>query len=174
MITVSRAASALHRAPNRCSVINLSFAPAKAPKESQARPKVLVINDESNVCELLQLYLEPQGLEVATVRTAEEARTLIARGQFDLIILDWELDGGLGLALLSLSKAAHPEIPVIMFTGGDPSDAFIEDGPTREADAVVRRKGSLAALSATIFRHLELPDAEAHDRVWRPKNSKRR
>ena len=173
MMTLSEPALVLPKPPNRFCTINLSFAPAATAKPSPAKPRVLVINGESNVCELLILYLEPRGLEVATVRTADEARTLIARGQFDLVVLDWELDGGQGLALLHLSKTQHPEIPVIVFTGGNLNDGLVENGLAREADTVVRRRNSLVALSATIFRHLEPRDAEPLDRVRAPMNDSR-
>lgn len=174
MLTLRSVAPSLANLPKRSCTFHPSFVSAETPKPSPAKPRILVINDESNVCELLLLYLEPQGLEVATVRTADEARTIIARGQFDLVVLDWELDGGQGMALLHLAKTQHPEIPVIIFTGGDLSDSLIEDGPAREADAVVSRKGSLADLSATIFRHLEPRDAEPLDRARAPMNYDRR
>jgi DNA-binding NtrC family response regulator len=166
MMTVGRAAPVLPNSPNRFRANNPSCVPEKAPEPSSAKPRVLVINDERNICELLLLYLEPLGLEVATVHRADEARTLITRGQFDLVVLDWELEGGQGLALLRLSKAEHPAIPVIIFTGGDLSDDYIENASAREADAVVRRKSSLGALVETIMRHLEPRDDRSHDRAW--------
>jgi DNA-binding NtrC family response regulator len=174
MLTLSRVDPSQPKPLNRSCTLDLSFVPAETPKPSPAKPRVLVINDKSNVCELLLLYLEPRGLEVATVHRADEARTIIARGQFDLVVLDWELDGRQGLALLHLAKTQHPEIPVIIFTGDDLHDGVVEDGLAGEADAVVRGKGSLTALSATIFRHLESRDGEPLDRARAPMNYDRR
>lgn len=120
----------------------------------QKEPRVLVVDDERPICELLSLYLGHKGLEVATVQTADEARALLRQGQFDLVVLDWKLDGAEGLDLLHLSKAQHPDIPVIIFTGTDLSEGSIESGLAREADAIVRKMGPLNTVCAEVFRHL--------------------
>jgi DNA-binding NtrC family response regulator len=118
------------------------------------KPRVLVIDDKDAVCNLLSLYLGEQGLEVATVRSAAEARAVIERGQFDLVILDWMLKGAERPDLLHLCTARHPDIPVIIFTAADLDEPCIKDLLARGADAVFRKKGPLDALSATICRSL--------------------
>ncbi len=102
-------------------------------------------------------------MEVATVRTTDGARTLVERGQFDLVILDWRLDGTTGQDLLHLSKSRHPDIPVILFTGADLSEGSMIAGVACEADAVVRKMGPLDALASAIFRHLDRRQAERRD-----------
>jgi len=145
------------------SAVAASCLASGRPDVRQAKPRVLVIDDESAICELLSLYLGQKGLEVATVRTAEEARGFVERGQFDLVILDWKLDGVEGLDLLHLSKARHPEIPVIIFTGTDLNEASLGSGLAREADAIVRKMGPLDALSTAIFRQLDRRHAQARN-----------
>jgi DNA-binding response OmpR family regulator len=113
------------------------------------------------------LYLEPMGLELATARTLEEARTLIARGQFDLAVLDW--DRAEGVDLVHLSKTQHPDIPIIVCTGGDRADGLLEGGLAREAEAVVNRKGSLGTLTASIFRHLKPRETRPRSEGWVPR-----
>jgi len=130
------------------------------PSVREAKPRVLVIDDEGAICELLSLYLGQKGLEVATVRTAREARVLVERGQFDLVILDWKLDGVEGLDLLHLSKTRHPERPVIIFTGTDLNEASLDTGLAKEADAVIRKMGPLDALSNAIFQNLDRRQAQ--------------
>ena len=125
------------------------------PDVRPAKPRVLVIDDESAMCELLSLYLGHKGLEVATVQRAGEARPIVERGQFDLVLLDWKLDGIEGLDLLQLCKARHPDIPVIIYTGADLNEGSLGSGLAREADAVIPKMGSLDALSTAIFRHLD-------------------
>jgi DNA-binding response OmpR family regulator len=107
------------------------------------------------MCELLSLYLGHKGLEVATVQRVGEARPIIERGHFDLVLLDWKLDGIEGLDLLHLSKALHPDIPVIIYTGADLNEGSLGSDLAREADAVIHKMGSLDALSTAIFRHLD-------------------
>jgi len=143
------------------SAVAASYLGSGRPEARLAKPRVLVIDDEIAVCELLSIYLGQKGLEVATVRTTDGARTLVERGQFDVVILDWKLDELAGLDLLRLSKTRHPDIPVIVFVGPDPNEGSIVNGLAREADAIVRKMGSLEALSTAIFRHLDRRPAES-------------
>jgi DNA-binding response OmpR family regulator len=143
-----------------CTVAASCLGPSRTAA-GQVRPRVLVIDDESSICELLSIYLGQKGLEVATVRTTDGARTLVERGQFDLVILDWKLDGVEGLDLLHLSKARHPDIPVIIFTGSDLNEGSLGRGLASEADAIVRKMGPLDALAAAISRQLDRRQAQA-------------
>jgi DNA-binding response OmpR family regulator len=163
MAAISEAILPLPNLSTWLSAVAASCLASGKPDVRQAKPRILVIDDESAICELLSIYLGQKGLEVATVRTTDGARTLVERGQFDLVILDWKLDGTEGLDLLHLSKARHPDIPVIIFTGADLNEGSISNGLAREADAVVRKMGPLDALASTIFRHLDRREAERHD-----------
>ena len=136
------------------SWLALAHAEARTPK-----PKVLLIDDEGAMLELVSLYLDGQGLEVASVRSTDGARVLVERGQFDLVILDWALAGAEGAELLRLSKAQHPDIPVIIFSRGD----LDQVGIAGEADAVVRKGSPLEALSVAIVRNLARRDVRARN-----------
>ena len=160
MAAISEAILPLPQLPNWLTAVAASCLAPERPTVQPAKPQVLVVDDDTAVCELLSIYLGQKGLEVATVRTTDGARTLVERGQFDLVILDWRLDGLAGLDLLRLSKARHPDIPVIVFVGADPYEGSIVNGLTREADAVVRKMGPLEALSTAIFKHLDRRQAE--------------
>jgi two-component system OmpR family response regulator len=142
-----------------CSVTASCLASGR-PKAREARPRVLVVDDESTLCELLSLSLGQKGLEVATVRSANEATVLVERGQFDLVILDGELDGAEGLNLLRLSKTRHPDIPVILFIGAGLDEPLPSSGLAHAPDAIVRKLDPLSALSAEVFRHLERRKAQ--------------
>jgi DNA-binding response OmpR family regulator len=161
MATINGATLLLPNLSTWLSTVACSCLAPGRPDVRQVKPRVLVIDDESAICELLSIYLGQKGLEVATVRAADGARTLLERGQFDLVILDWKLNGVEGLDLLHLSKARHPEIPVIIFTGTDLNESSLGNGLAREADAIIRKMGPLDALSAAIFRHLDRRQAQA-------------
>ena len=154
MSTLSGTTLALPKLRPGLVPLALSFWAASAPEVREAKSRVLVIDDEVAICELLSLYLRKEGLEVGTVQTAVEGRTLVERGQFDLVILDWKLNGTEGLDLLHLSKTLHPEIPVIVFTGAELDEGLLECGLAGGADAVVRKRGPLDTLSKAVFRHL--------------------
>jgi len=70
------------------------------------------------------------------------------------------LDGLEGLDLLHLSRARPPDIPAIIFTGTDLNESSIEDCLAHEADAVVRKMGSLDALSSAILPHFDRRQAQ--------------
>ena len=58
--------------------------------------KIMVVDDDKNICELLRLYLEKEGYQVVIANDGKEAVELIETGNFSLIMLDImlpELDG---------------------------------------------------------------------------------
>ena len=160
MSTFSRTALPLPQLPTWFSAIAASFLMAGRPEGWEAKPRVLLIEDERAICELLSLYLGEQGLEVATVRSAAEARAIVARGQFRLVILDWVLEGVERLDLLQLCKARHPDIPIIVLSGADLDKPRIKAVLAQGADAVVRKQGPLDALSTAICRSLDRRQVE--------------
>ncbi len=154
MTTVSGTALLLRSLPVWFSPIASALRASGRPAASRAETKILLIDSNDSVRELLSLYLGEKGMEVATVRSAAEARALVTRGQFDLVILDWRLEGTEGLGLLNLCKTRQPAIPVIIFSSADPGREADEGGMVTKADAVVRRNGSLDALFQAISRCL--------------------
>ncbi len=126
--------------------------------------RLLIVDDERAICELLGLYFGIKGLSITTAGTAEEARVLIERGEYDLLILDWSLEGADGLNLLNLSKAKHPAVPVLIFTGADDDQGLLTKAFSGRAQAVVRKGGSLDALAAEVFTHLHRPDRDGATR----------
>jgi len=124
---------------------------------SATKSRILVIDDDRCFCELLSLYFGAKGFDVMTAQTAAEAAVLLAQGQFGLAILDWCLDRTDALDLLNLSKNLHPDLPVIIFTGCE-GGTFLTNSLIGRADAVVRKMGSLDALSTNVFRCLGLAE----------------
>ena len=52
------------------------------------RERILIVDDDKNICELLRLYLEKEGYETAMAHDGESALTVFDEKQFDLILLD--------------------------------------------------------------------------------------
>jgi two-component system phosphate regulon response regulator PhoB len=80
--------------------------------------KILVVEDEAPIQELLQFNLERSKYRVKVVDSGEEALTVAAQYQPDLILLDIMLPGADGLEVCKKLKA-HPDtgrIPIIMLT----------------------------------------------------------
>ena len=127
------------------------------------KSRFLIVDDDAAFCELLSLYFSAKGFEVIAVRTALEATALLEQGEFDLMILDWYLDGIDALDLLNFCKSRYPELPVIIFTGAE-VEAFLKAALAGRAEAVVRKIGSLDALSKQVCKYVGKRELEASAR----------
>ena len=83
-----------------------------------SRRKILVVDDEPDIVELVSYNLKKEGFDVASAADGEEALSMIRRGNFDFLILDLMLPGIQGMELCRIlrndPKTAH--IPIIMLT----------------------------------------------------------
>ncbi|RTE67117.1 DNA-binding response regulator [Amphritea opalescens] len=88
--------------------------------------KLLLVDDDQELCELMGQYLQSEGFEVSFAHSAEQALPLLQRdGAYDLLIFDIMMPGQTGLELL---QQVRPRVktPVIMLTGrGDDIDRII-------------------------------------------------
>lgn len=82
--------------------------------------RILVVDDEPDICEILKFNLETEGYEVETARSAEDA---LERGvaASDLILLDVMMGGMSGFSMAKRLKAkdATKDIPIIFLTARD-------------------------------------------------------
>ncbi|HKX93424.1 MAG TPA: phosphate regulon transcriptional regulator PhoB [Methylibium sp.] len=136
--------------------------------------RVLVVEDESAIAELISLNLRHAGYEVTIAGSADAAQFEVDRVLPDLVILDWMLPGqsGLSLAKRWRGDARTKELPVIMLTAradeGDKVaglDAGADDYLTKPFSthelmarirAVLRRKAPEALDSAVELGPLKL------------------
>lgn len=88
--------------------------------------KILVVDDDARLRELLQRYLAEQGFTVRGVPDAREMDKWLARDAVDLLVLDLMLPGEDGLAICRRLRAAGNAIPIVMLTArGDEVDRII-------------------------------------------------
>ncbi|HEY0857594.1 MAG TPA: phosphate regulon transcriptional regulator PhoB [Albitalea sp.] len=80
--------------------------------------RILVVEDESAIAELISINLRHAGYEVTIASDAEQAQAAIDAALPDLVLLDWMLPGQPGIALAKRwrSQARTRELPVIMLT----------------------------------------------------------
>ncbi len=87
--------------------------------------RILIIDDDVELCDLLKDYLEPEGFVVETAHHSEPALSLCFQGGFNLVILDVMLPGMNGFDLLRKIRETS-RIPVIMLTArGDDVDRIV-------------------------------------------------
>jgi CheY-like chemotaxis protein len=88
------------------------------------RPKVLVVDDEPDMCDTFVMVLEPMGYEIFAVVSGEQALAALAERRFDLAITDFMMPGLDGAQTLDAMKLADPGLPVIVVTGFVTEDVF--------------------------------------------------
>jgi DNA-binding response OmpR family regulator len=91
-----------------------------------ARPaRLLVVDDDVSLCNLVARYLEAEGFEVHTVHTGGEGETAALEGNYELIVLDVMLPDKKGFDVLKQIRA-HGRSPVLMLTAkGDEFDRVL-------------------------------------------------
>lgn len=89
-------------------------------------PRVLVVEDEARLRELLERVLPGWGFEVAAARSAEEAMRLAEEDPPDIVILDLNLPGENGLSFFRRLRSRWPNVQAIVQTGFGSLDAARE------------------------------------------------
>ncbi len=113
--------------------------------------KVLVVEDEAPLAEMLRYNLESEGFRVAHAETGEETLILLDEERPDLVVLDWMLPGVSGIELCRRlrSMTNSRTIPIIMLTArGEESDRI--RGLSTGADDYVTKPFSLPELMARV------------------------
>ncbi|HEX3529124.1 MAG TPA: response regulator [Thermoanaerobaculia bacterium] len=90
--------------------------------------RILLIEDEPDIAEVLQYNLEKEGFEVETARRGDTGLEVIRRGAPDLLLLDLMLPGIDGLELTRLLKrdTATAHLPIVMLTArGEEVDRIV-------------------------------------------------
>lgn len=79
--------------------------------------KILVIDDDRDMCLLLNRFLSKHGFSVSEANTSKRALEIIEKEDFDLVLCDFRLDGLDGKTMLIKIKERFPDVPVIIITG---------------------------------------------------------
>ena len=85
--------------------------------KDQPIPRVLIVDDEVDVRQLLAICLNRSGFQVDCAESAEEAHKKMRHDQYDAVVTDIMMPGEDGITFLSRVHQALPEMPVILMTG---------------------------------------------------------
>jgi two-component system response regulator HydG len=80
------------------------------------KAKVLIVDDDTSMCELLAESLAQQGYEVRWKASAQEALAEVEQRNFDVVLTDINMKEMNGLELCQRATEAHPDLPVIVIT----------------------------------------------------------
>ncbi len=143
---------------------------------TEAPPRLLIVDDDAELCAMLREYLEPEGFAAECAESGQAALERLARGGIDLVVLDVMLPGLTGFEVLRRLRATS-RVPVLMLTArGEEIDRVV--GLEMGADdylakpfsprelvarvrAVLRRMADTPADGVLTFGPLTL-DARAH------------
>lgn len=119
-------------------------------------PRVLVVDDEANLRELMELTLVGMGLDVDVASDLGEARRLLAQQQYSLCLTDMRLPDGNGLELVRLITTRSPDTPVAVITAYGSAENAVAALKAGAFDYLAKPVG-LDSLRALIRSALRLP-----------------
>lgn len=111
--------------------------------------RVLVVDDEVNIAELLSMALRYEGWDVSMAHTGRQAVTTAAEVKPDAVVLDMMLPDFGGLEVLRRMRATHPDVPVLFLTAKDAVEDRVA-GLTAGGDDYVTKPFSLEEVVARL------------------------
>ena len=104
--------------------------------------KILIVEDEADMCLLLNIMLTGKETELDHVKSLSAAREYLENEQPSVVILDNRLPDGFGVDFISYIKENYPRVKIVMISGLGPSakdvalyngaDLFLEKPFTKE------------------------------------------
>ena len=116
------------------------------------KKKVLIVEDDGEMCLLLNILLDETSLDLDHVKSLEKAVEYLQVSQPSVIILDNKLPDGFGINLLTYVKKMNPQIKIIMISGygAEVKDAAIESGADDFIEKPFTRKQLLQSLELSL------------------------
>jgi two-component system OmpR family response regulator len=111
--------------------------------------RVLVVDDEANIAELLRMALRYEGWDVEVALTGSQAVSTARRQGPDAVVLDMMLPDFDGMEVLRRLRADHPDVPVLFLTARDAVEDRVA-GLTAGGDDYVTKPFSLEEVVARL------------------------
>jgi len=100
-----------------------------ATAEIKTAQKILIVEDECEMCLVLNILLNDEEIELNHVKNLSDASDYLERNQPSFILLDNKLPDGFGVDFISYIKNHYPSIKIIMMTGnGSTKDVALANG----------------------------------------------
>jgi CheY-like chemotaxis protein len=114
------------------------------------RPMILCVDDEENQLAVRKLVLEKEGFSVLTASSGQQALSLLACHQIDLVLSDHLMPGLTGTELTRQIKASNPGLPVILISAVNeiPADAAFADLFMSKLDGPIAMCQNISAVLA--------------------------
>src|SRR6478609_6018697 len=128
--------------------------------ETKNPSKILVVDDDPRLRDLLRRYLGEQGFNVYVAENAPSMNKLWVRERFDLLVLDLMLPGEDGLSICRRLRGSNDRTPIIMLTAkGEDVDRIVglEMGADDYLPKPFNPRELVARIHAVLRRHAERP-----------------
>jgi len=138
--------------------------------QAQHTDKVLVVDDDSRIRDLLRRYLTQEGFEVLLAEDGKALTRVLLREPVDLIVLDLMMPGEDGLSVCRRLRGANTTTPIIMLTAkGEDVDRIVglEVGADDYLAKPFNPRELLARINAVLRRRppVEAPGSPASDKA---------
>lgn len=108
----------LPRTPTTPAALPTSAGHAPRPCKGSGPWRVLVVDDEPEMAELLRTWLREEGHTVVLASTADDALTLLSVREFDFMVTDIVMGGTLdGIGLAERAQAEYPNVKILLMSG---------------------------------------------------------
>jgi two-component system response regulator (stage 0 sporulation protein F) len=113
--------------------------------------KILVVDDEENICALYKEELEDMGYEVTTAHDGVSALAALEERHFDLVTLDMRMKGMDGIETLRKMKERNSSLPIVISSA---YEGYKNDFGSWASDAYIVKSADTAALRDTVKKIL--------------------
>ena len=100
--------------------------------------RILVIDDERDICRALEFLLSREGYKVATAYSGQDALKKIEAEEFDLVITDLKMEGITGMEVLDKAVVMRPNLIVIIMTAFGSVESAVEAMKKGAGDYIVK------------------------------------
>ncbi|WP_334188354.1 EAL domain-containing protein [Noviherbaspirillum sp.] len=118
---------------------------------------ILYVDDSSSDRDLVRRILQRNNTQFSLTEAASrrDVETLMACGQFDLVLSDFNIGGFHGLQIIDTVKAQHPHTPVVILTGTGSAEIAVEAMKRGAADYLLKTPNQLSRLPDSIQTAIE-------------------
>ena len=128
--------------------------PVSAPAKPMKGLRILAVEDEQSIRDVLGIYLNEEGCSVEFAASGAEALAKFEKGRFDLLLTDYAMPGMSGDRLAAAVRARDPKIRIALLTGF--GSQMPQGAPLRlEVDAIIAKPFTGKALQMGIAEAMD-------------------
>ncbi|RJQ22819.1 MAG: sigma-54-dependent Fis family transcriptional regulator [Nitrospiraceae bacterium] len=102
------------------------------------KPKILIVDDEPDICRALEFLLTREGYSVSSVNSGEDALEKITQGSFDVVLTDLKMGKTDGMTVMEKTREHSPGTAVIMMTAYASIESAVEAMKRGATDYIVK------------------------------------